>query len=292
MEPSKKRAGSSSLEEIYFEEIKSSLSTTTSIKDVENETLTFNNDLKTIFQKVIDKIDSEESKTHIKALFEKLTETKKNIHLKFVLDKLAEPKANLVDVQVYFDYENNKLFVVKRLCLKNSDLTEKAAIEVINGYRINAIENSEGFVNTYSFYLEGDQDDEKYLNIVMDLCECSLSDYLKFLINEINIMDETEKKEVCNNLILMVHQITASLKKLSQLKLIHGDIKEENILLMKNLNSNFTMKIADFETVLSYDEYLERKKLRGMTKGYVPENFFEKKKSSLFWAKFNRKSIF
>lgn len=254
-----------------------------SINFIENDGkdyLNFNN-LKTLFEQNFVKIQNNETKTQLITLLENFTGNKEKNDFKFVLDKL-EPKSN---VQVYFDYKMNKLFAVKQLDLNDSKQVQMAVTEVINGYRIKSMPNPEGFVKYYDFSLENKENSElekqndlksKYLNIMMDLCDCSLSDYLKFLSNEIVMMNENDKNEVFDNLFIIIKQLINSLKELHMSNLIHSDIKEANILLMKNINSNYTTKIADFETVLSYDDYIENGSLSGMTKGYVPTEFSEK----------------
>ena len=142
----------SSLEENNSFEIKSSLSTSNSISNGENENLTFTfTNLKTIFKENIEKLGNNEAKMELQKLLDKFAGNKEKPNLSFVLDKLTEMRA---DVKVYFDYDNNKLFAVKKLSLKDFKQRVKAIKEVINGYRINTIEKSEGFVRFYDFFLK------------------------------------------------------------------------------------------------------------------------------------------
>ena len=67
---------------------------------------------------------------------------------KFPLEKIC--KVSKADVQVYFDHNINKLYAIKKANLKKS---KELVHEIISGYRINSIPNSEGFVKYYDFFV-------------------------------------------------------------------------------------------------------------------------------------------
>lgn len=111
----------------------------------------------------------------------------------------------------------------------------------------------------------------------MDLCEFTLSDYIKFVINDIDNMDEDDKNSVFNNFFLIVKTLITTLKELQINNYIHSDLKGSNILIMKNQNDNYIVKISDFETIISYNEYLQVKRLNGYTEKFIPKEIIDDK---------------
>ena len=213
-----------------------------------NQNLTYES-IRILFQNKTEEIENHAIKTQLLQILDKFKEKTGKPEFKLALEKLT--KSN-TEVQVSFDSTSNKLFAVKKLNLETNIIS--AIQEVINGFKIKCLSNTNGFVKFYDFFLETYDNPEteqnnklKTLNVVMDLCECSLSDYLIFLTEEFVIMDEDDQNEMFDNMFLIIRQLIAALKNLHNSNMIHGDIKGNNVLLMRNVNSNYTVKIADFQ---------------------------------------------
>ena len=223
-----------------------------------------------MFKKEIEKIENIQTKTLLLEHLKNFSCNNEDNFFKFPLEKIC--KVSKADVQVYFDHNINKLYAIKKANLKKS---KELVHEIISGYRINSIPNSEGFVK-YDFFVGKNpnlenKNDEEFLNVVMDLCECSLLDYVIFLEQKMSAMDQQEKRDIFQNLFVIIQQIKNAVKNLHNSNLIHSDIKEANVLIMRNLNSNYVVKIADFETVLSFEDHLIYNGLLGGTASYYPK---------------------
>ncbi len=137
------------------------------------------------------------------------------------------------DAHVYLVHENNtgEKIAVKRFLLESKD-------EFDNEVRyLNMFRDSNFIVQIYSSY-----EDDKYAYITMELCETSVSKYLRKLEKDNTPIDTFLAKRI-------IHNMFAGLDIIHEHNIIHGDIKPGNLLFANN-----TVKIIDFCTAIHEDE--------------------------------------
>ena len=125
--------------------------------------------------------------------------------------------------------EDNSIYVIKKILLKNAK--EEEIKEIKNEADILASLDSENIVKFYDSFIDND-----LFNIIMEYCDgLDLGKY----INDHKKSNELIKKDIIYHIIF---EICNGLKEIHSKKLIHRDLKPDNIF----LNADMKVKIGDF----------------------------------------------
>ena len=151
----------------------------------------------------------------------------KNISKYQIIDTLG--KGSFGSAYKVIDKENNKIYVIKQISLKNS--TKKEIESIKNEAKILSSINSEYVVKYFDSFIEND-----YFNIVMEYCN-GLD--LRKLINSYKENNKFIEKEKIYH---FIDGLCQGIQELHKKKLIHRDLKPENIF----LTGNYKIKIGDF----------------------------------------------
>ena len=180
-------------------------------------------------------------------------------------------KSNNV-VQIGYDKYNFKLYALKILkLLKNKQSEEqfvKASIEeIIKMTEVSEIK-SKYFVKMHKYFLQKEENKSKQFNfvLVMDLGDGSLYEYQKFVIENCQKYDLSQKKLIFLNIFKIVRDVFNGLEEMHKFNCIHSDIKGANLLTMRNYEGKAWIKFCDFGSMISWEEFLENdKKLKSTT---------------------------
>lgn len=190
-------------------------------------------------------------------------------------EKLASENEN---IRILYDKKTSRLYASKKMKLSKYSLNE-----IINTHIVKSFE-SPIFLNFFNCLFENKKDQENqfdlkntFVILVLELAECSLNDYRFYIKNEIDSFDEQEKEDFFYNIFIIAKQLIQGLKVLKKNGYLHSDIKNDNILLIKDQNQNYFPKICDFETLISYEDYQKNPILKGCTKKYMPPAIFDDK---------------
>ena len=151
----------------------------------------------------------------------------KNISKYQIIDTLG--KGSFGSAYKVIDKDNNKIYVIKQISLKNS--TKKEIESIKNEAKILSSINSEYVVKYFDSFIEND-----YFNIVMEYCN-GLD--LRKLINSYKENNKFIEKEKIYH---FIDGLCQGIQELHKKKLIHRDLKPENIF----LTGNYKIKIGDF----------------------------------------------
>ena len=151
----------------------------------------------------------------------------KNISKFQIIDTLG--KGSFGSAYKVIDKDNNKIYVIKQISLKNS--TKKEIESIKNEAKILSSINSEYVVKYFDSFIEND-----YFNIVMEYCN-GLD--LRKLINSYKENNKFIEKEKIYH---FIDGLCQGIQELHKKKLIHRDLKPENIF----LTGNYKIKIGDF----------------------------------------------
>lgn len=84
-------------------------------------------------------------------------------------------------------------------------------------------------------------------------------------------LNDSEKSEIFINLWIIMEKVLQALRILIEKKIIHSDIKPENLMIVKK-EKEFQLKLIDFDSMLSWQEYEENsKRIFGWTIEYAPQ---------------------
>lgn len=196
---------------------------------------------------------------------------------KKILNLIKEFKKgdSMSSIKVCYDPSNFHMYAVKKLDINAKNIALRSN-EIFNCDMINKF-NSKLFLKTYYYSLDRPKinKSEGQINLFLELCDGSLKDYQNFLekkkVNKkIKISDE-ELKHLFLSIFLIFKDILDGLQILHSKKIVHSDIKPANIFISHtNSPMKFSIKIADFETLISWDEYKKNNIFYGYTKGFVP----------------------
>ncbi|KAL1411282.1 bifunctional endoribonuclease/protein kinase ire1 [Vanrija albida] len=117
---------------------------------------------------------------------------------------------------------------VKRLL---SDFVRLASQEV------KLLQASDDHPNVIRYYCQERRDN--FLYIALDLCQASLADLIETPDRHLELASALDRKQA-------LHQITGGLKHLHAMKIIHRDIKPQNVLVSKANNGQLKMLVSDF----------------------------------------------
>lgn len=227
-------------------------------------------------RKYLEKSKNESVQISLKNFIKKIEEYQKNqkaYQKAIYFEKLASGNEN---VRILYDKKASKLYASKKMKLSKYSLNE-----IINTHIVKSFD-SPIFLNFFDCLFESKKEQENQFDIkntsvilVLELAECSLNDYKFYIKNEIDGFDSQEKEDFFYNIFIIAKTLIQGLKILKNNDYLHSDIKNDNILLIKDQKQDYIPKICDFETLISYEEYQKNPILKGCTKKYMPPAIFD-----------------
>ena len=109
--------------------------------------------------------------------------------------------------------------------------------------------SSEYIANLYDYWIEKTKDNDEFLYMQMEFCDCNLKDFFTMLQKYQNLPDEI----IFIMEIEILKQIFESVNYLHQNKVIHRDLKPSNILIKYNTSNGRFIKLCDFGLSVNHE---------------------------------------
>lgn len=120
----------------------------------------------------------------------------------------------------------------------------------------------ENIVKIEEFWIENSDINTSTLHFRMELCDISLDDFLKKFYNELKITEIHFKYYISSEILIQILEGVKCLHEFEP-KIIHRDLRPDNILMMLDHNNRVFAKIADFGlvTIHKYAQQLHQQDL-------------------------------